>query len=299
MRKEFDIPHWFSAKANDLLENILPYDMAMTYQLKGCNFHKGGQIDGCVFCYVDDESNSGNPDKGVYLSVENIVDSFQKMQKGRGTKVIRTTGGEPFLVPEHMLALYRELENRNVKPILAQIDTNLSTGRLIEHLEKEGIVEKNILGKIAEYDPKLLVAFKGTSDESIRQNIQAVCSVEEQTYTLKKIVEAGLDIYPYIYNPDPKTLESFMGKLQETFPNILPRIHIGLLKVYTPTKQRITLLAQKYDVDPVQLIASYESAWKSNYEESCKIMDTLCLKQEGVHYKEIPRVETERVKVKV
>lgn len=305
MRVEFDIPHWFLAKAGDSLENIQAYDMAQTYQVRGCNYTNGldlgmgGEVSGCVPCYVENDSNSGNPAKGVYLSIENIVDSFQKMQKERGTKVIRSTGGEPFVVPEHILALYRELENRGVKPILAQIDTNLSTGRLIEHLEKEGILEKNILGKIAEYDPKLLVAFKGTSDESIRQNIQAVCSVEEQTYSLKKIVEAGLDVYPYIYNPDPGTFEGFIGDLQKTFPNILPRIHIGLLKMYTPTKQRITLLAQRYNKDPVELIAYYENMWKSNYEGSCKIMEALCLKQEGVHYKEIPRVETERVKVKV
>lgn len=297
MKNEFDISHWFLAKAGDLLENIFTYDMPMIYQVKGCNFHQGGEIDGCVPCYVDNESNSGNPDKGVYLSVKNIVDSFQRMNKERGTKVIRTSGGEPTLVLEHLLALYKELESRGVKPILAQFDTNLSTGHLIDHLEKEGILEKNILGKIAEYDPKLLVAFKGTSDESIRQNIQAVCSVEEQTYSLKKIVEAGLDVYPYIYNPDPETFEGFIGKLQETFPNILPRIHIGLLKMYSPTKQRITLLAQKYNKDPNQLITYYEQMWKANYDASCKIMDTLCQKQCGVHYKEIPRVETERVRI--
>jgi hypothetical protein len=48
MRGEFDIPHWFLAKAGDELKNILPYDMPWIYQLKGCDFHDGTEIGGCV-----------------------------------------------------------------------------------------------------------------------------------------------------------------------------------------------------------------------------------------------------------
>ncbi len=298
MSKEFDIPDWFRAKAGDKLENILPYDTPWIYQLKGCNFHDGSCAGGCTYCFVDNESNSGKVDRGVYLSVENILDSFQKAQKEKGTKVIRTSGGEPTLVLDHLLSLYREMDNRGIKPTLVQIDTNLSTGKLIEHFENEGVYEKNILEKIAQYDPKALVAFKGTSDDNIRQNVQASCTVDDQIYSLRKIVFAGIDVYPYIYNPDPNTLESFINKLEKNFKNILPRIHIGLLKTYSPTKQRIALLAQEQGLSPERLMAEYEAEWKYNYNKSCKIMEILCLSSTGHTYKEIPRVETERVEVR-
>jgi uncharacterized Fe-S cluster-containing radical SAM superfamily protein len=298
MKKEFDIPDWFRAKAGDSLENILPYDMPWIYQIKGCNFHDGSGIGGCVYCFVDNCSNSGKPDKGVYLSVENVLDSFQKVQKEKGTKVIRTSGGEPTLVLDHVLALYREMENRGIKPILVQFDTNLSTGKLIEHFENTGVYEKNTLEKIAEFDPKVLVAFKGTCNSCIKQNVQARCTVYDQIFTLKKLVAAGIDVYPYLYNPDPGTLERFVNKLEEHFENIVPRIHVGLLKTYTPTRQRIALLAQEQGVPADQLLASYEAEWAFNYAKSCEIMETLCLNKTEHHYKEIPRVDTERVKIR-
>jgi hypothetical protein len=111
-------------------------------------------------------------------------------------------------------------------------------------------------------------------------------------------VQAGIDVYPYLYNPDPKTLESFVDKLEKNFENILPRIHVGLLKTYSPTKVRISLLAQERGLDAAQLLAGYEAEWKLNYILSCDIMEKLCQKRCGVHYKEIQRAETERIKTK-
>lgn len=296
--EEFDIPLWFLRKAGDDLENISVYDMAVTYQIKGCDYHDGNKSGGCVYCFVDNKSNSGEPEDGTYLSVKNIVDSFQSISKKIGTKVIRTSGGEPTLVLDHILSLYEEMERRGIDPILAQFDTNLSTGKLIEYFEEEGVYEKNILEKIAYYDPKVLVAFKGTSDESISQNVQAGCTVDDQTYSLTKLVKAGLDVYPYIYNPDPKTLESFINRLEGRFENMLPKIHIGQLKVYTPTRERVALIAQDMGRKPKDLLSLYGAEWNSNYEKSCEIMNSLCLQRLGVRYKEIERPFV-KIKLKV
>ncbi len=295
---EFDIPHWFLHKAGDKLENILPYDMPLIYQLKGCNYHNGDEIGGCVYCFVDNKSNSGKPEDGVYLSTQNLVDSLLRMNKSQGTKVIRTSGGEPTLVLDHILDLYRKMAWRRINPILAQFDTNLSTGRLIEQFEDEGIYERHILEKIAEYDPKVLVAFKGTSDASIKQNVQADCDVETQIYSLRKLVKAGIDVYPYIYNPDPSTLESFVKKLMDNFENILLRLHIVPLKTYTPTKNRIALIAKEKGLEPEKLLADYQAEWKSNHEKSCEILDKVYWERAGVHLRQVPRPYARKIELK-
>ena len=298
LKSEFDFPHWFLHKAGDKLENILPYDMPLMYQIKGCNYHNGDEVGGCVYCFVDNKSNSGDRTDGVYLGVKNIVDTLKIMYEKRGTRVIRTSGGEPTLVLDHLLQLYRYMRKRGINPILAQFDTNLSTGRLIEKFEKAGIYEKHILEKIAEFDPKVLVAFKGTSDASIKQNVQADCDVETQIYSLRKLVKAGIDVYPYIYNPDPNTLESFVDKLMENFENILLRLQIMPLKLYTPTKQRISLLAKEKGIEPEKLLADYQTEWKSNHEKSLELLDKKYQECAGVHIGEVPRPYTRKIELK-
>jgi hypothetical protein len=134
--ESFDIPLWFLRKAGDKLENIAKYDLSLMYQIKGCNFHDGSSSGGCHFCFVDDKSNNGCPEDGIYLSVDNIANTFERYRKEKGLLTIRTSGGEPTLVLDHILALYQELAKRNL-PILAQFDSNLSTASLIDYFEQQ------------------------------------------------------------------------------------------------------------------------------------------------------------------
>jgi len=289
MKIEFDIPLWFLRGAGDDLENIKHYNLPMILQLKGCNFHDGTEIGGCTFCFVDNKSNSGEEDGGVWLSQENVVNTFEAISDKMDIRVIRVSGGEPTLVLDFILDLYEELDKRGMAKTQIQFDTNLSTGRLIDTFFKDGTYQWDILNKIAEFDPKVLVAFKGTDNESIQKNIQASCTITNQIYSLQKLVSAGIDVYPYIYNPNPVTLNSFILILQQHFRNILPKIHIGRLNVYEVTKNRIKLMAIEQGIKYEDLLARYEKEWKRNYEISCGLMNELMMMQYGVGYKEIER----------
>lgn len=275
----FDIPLWFLRKAGDDISNITKYDLALFPQIKACNFHDGTSKGGCLFCFVDDDSNNGKPENGVYLSVENIVNTFEKYRKERGIVTIRTSGGEPTLVLDHILGLYREMSNRGI-PILAQFDSNLSTAGLIEYFEEHGIFPQHVLEKIAEYDPKVLVGFKGTDNKSLAESVMADLTVEEQIRGLTKFVKAGIDVYPYLYNANPETLVDFIDQMQEKFDNILPKIHLARLNIYPIVNKRI---------EGIKTIEEYRNMLDENYEKSKEIMDNLMRERVGVGYKQIER----------
>ncbi len=275
LTKEFDTPLWFLKKAKDKLKNIALYSPAFIYQIMGCNFHDGSNISGCQYCYVDNESNFPS-DKGVFLSIDDILTGFKNSQ----LKVLVTSGGEPTLALDHILLLYKEMKKRSI-PILSQFDTNLSTGRIIERFEHDKIYEKNILEKISQYDPKVLVAFKGTDNESISENTKTDLTLEDQIYSLKKFVKAKIDVYPYIYNPNPKTIKQFIKKLEKHFKNITPKIHIGKIHTYTPTKTRLC-----YDSKALE---EQQNQWEFNYIMSCNILDSILYKNYKLNYKQLER----------
>jgi uncharacterized Fe-S cluster-containing radical SAM superfamily protein len=288
LKFEFDIPLWFLRGAGDQLENIKHYNLPMILQLKGCNFHDGTEIGGCTFCFVDNKSNSGEQLGGIWLSPQNVVNTYKSISDKLDIHVIRVSGGEPTLVLDFILDLYETLQKKGIKAQM-QFDTNLSTGRLIDQFIGEGTYPLHILDMIAEFNPKVLVAFKGTDNENLQSNIQADCTIEDQIYSLKKFVKAGIDVYPYIYNPNPDTLSYFIDSLEQNFSDILPKIHIGKLNVYEVTKNRLRLMAIEQDTTYDELLAKYTKEWTSNYERSCEIMDELMIMKYGVAYKGMER----------
>jgi len=288
LKGEFDMPLWFLRAAGEDLKNIKKYNLPFIHQVRGCTFHDGTEKGGCIYCFVDNKNNSGEEEGGVWLSAENVVETYK--QKGAELNIhrVRISGGEPTLVLDHILRVQNELAKK-CSGTRIQFDSNLSTGRLIDYFIGEGIYEKNILEKIAEHDPKVLVAFKGTDCIEMQQNVQAKFTIEDMIYSLEKFVKAGIDVYPYMYNPNPKTLETFIVMMEKKFENILPKIHIGKLNTYEPTKMRIRLLAPEVGKSYEELLAYYEEKWKDNFAKCEQIMDNLLHQGLGVSYKELER----------
>ncbi len=284
----FDIPLWFLRKAGDKLKNIVLYDLPLIYQVMGCNFHDGTKIGGCIQCFVDDKSNIPNIKKGVWLTPFNVANTFEAVNKSQGIRVIRTSGGEPTLALDHILALYEELAKRGYL-ILHQFDTNLSTGRLIEYFEQQRIFPWHILQKIATYNPGVLVSIKGTTDQNLQENTQSSMTIEDQIYTLKLFVKAGIDIYPCMYNPDANHLREYMERMERIFENFLLKTRVFMTKVYSPTKERIANMAEKKEIDPEQLLGLYVADWTANYYRSCEILNEMLTERYGLAYKSYER----------
>ncbi|MBS3107728.1 hypothetical protein J4468_02325, partial [Candidatus Woesearchaeota archaeon] len=163
--QEFDFPLWFKHTDGFSMQRVLDYNPPFIFQVAGCNFHDGSSTGGCWYCFVDDRSNDGKPTKGKsYLSTDQTIASmiiargkirqaYQKYDVNVGIKVLRASGGEPTIVLDWILDLWRTIERRGLD-FVGQIDSNLSTGILVDAFEKEGIFEFNTLKKLAQYPIK-------------------------------------------------------------------------------------------------------------------------------------------------
>ena len=205
----------------------------------------------------------------------------------RTAKAVKTLGMEE---GSTLIDVLKEMDKRGLNEEGVQFDCNLSTGRLIQYFIMEGVFEKNILEKIAEYDPKVLVAFKGTDDKNIKHNTQTKLTLDDQIYTLKLLSRAGFDCYPSLYNPNLFTLDYFSEKLIENFEDsILNKVHIYPLSVYGPTEKRLELIAMKNNIDQQEYISECREAWNQNYQLGIENWNKILEKRTGIYYKQIER----------
>lgn len=278
--KEFDMPFWaFIALAKkDALKN---YTKVGIVQLKACNLF-------CPWCYVDDSNkNAKQENGGAFFSIDKIVDMFESERTNQPLNMMRFSGGEPSLIADHAwLGLLRELEKRKLdKEVYVQGDTNLTTGHFLEYLDYEGEVEINLLEKIANYrNFGLLCSFKSTDPQNFCESTGTKHPElhEEQFYTMRKIVKAGIDAYPFIYDPNPETLEAFMARGAKEFGDAFClKTWILPLKLYGPEKQRL----EKKGVSGEQ----YQKKLDERLKASEEMMQKIIWNRFHINYKAIPR----------
>ncbi|MFP4115844.1 MAG: radical SAM protein [Candidatus Aenigmatarchaeota archaeon] len=296
MAGRFDMPSWAYRSIEGqarLDEDLKNYNDVFIYQLKACNLS-------CPYCYVDEPNKTPVENKGAaFISVDGILDAFED-ERGEREEFelnrIRPSGGEPSLVPEQWLEVLRDLEDRGLgKEVHVQSDTNLTTGRFLDELEERGEVEEDILQKIGEYDNfSLLASFKGTDPDNFRRNTRYDEEFfEEQKCSFKKYAEAGIDVYPFFYNPNPETLPRLLEELSDDLGDVVYRKAWNFpLKMYGPTEERLKKEAKAKGFDPDSHVESYRKEWEKNFEEAEEVMEELH-KNVGSDYKNELRVGTE------
>lgn len=298
--QEFDFPLWFKHNKGFKMERVLDYNPPLILQVAGCNFHDGSSSGGCMYCFVDNESNDGVIRKGkTFLSTSDVIHSaisarkkIKEQYKNIGTdleiKVIRTSGGEPTIALDWILHLWRKIGWRG-ENFVGQLDSNLSTGEVVDYFEKEGVYERNILEKLAEYPIKVLTALKGVDKKNLQENVQSTATLEQQLYSIKKFIKAGFDIYPQMYNPNPLSLKDYLKKMDSEIENFSSRIHIGPLKLYSPTKKRLEEKANAEGQDFAYFLLNQQQEWDNNYKKGCEILDAYLRENQKHGYKEITR----------
>ena len=306
-RQEFDFPLWFKNEKQFRMGQIQFYNSPFILQIAGCNFHDGSSSGGCWYCFVDDKSNDGRPGNGkVQLGIGETIDSmlsarekireqYRAVGHDMDLRVLRVSGGEPTIALDWILNLWREIDRRGLD-FVGQLDSNLSTASVVEHFEKIGIFEANTLEKLAQYPVKVLTALKGADEENLQSNVQSETTLADQEQSLKKFVNAGFEIFPQLYNPNPATLRAYLERIDSVIENLALRIHIGPLKVYGPTSCRLSLEARRLGVEEEEFIKKQKELWDSNYRRSCEVLDKYLRDKYGVGYKETTRADV-RVKV--
>lgn len=304
---EFDFAEWFRDMDGYKIKRIADFNLPIITQIAGCNFHDGSPTGGCWYCFVDYLSNDGIPGKGkTYMTAKESLEGAKAAREKIGKiyneensfdiypKVLRSSGGEPTIALDYVLELWQEIKKQNLD-FVGQLDTNLSTGKIVKRFEEEGIFEDNILKKLAKYNRtnpiKVLAAIKGVSAKNFEDSVQSYMTVEEQVDSLESLVGAGLDIYPQMYNSYPEALPVYLETMDERIENFSKKIHVGPIKIYGPTEARLTVYAKSIGKDPEKLIAEKKAEWDYNYTESVKALEKHLIDNYQVHYKEIPRSE--------
>lgn len=301
-RQEFDFPLWYKHCKGFEMRRATDYNPVFGFQVAGCNFHDGSASGGCWYCFVDDASNNGTPGIGkATLGIDETIDSAlaarekirqQYAEAGHdlSIKVLRASGGEPTIILDWILNLWRRIAERGCD-FVGQLDSNLSTASVVDHFEKEGIYEPNTLEKLAEFPVKVLAALKGCNAENLQENVQSTATMDEQLRSLKKFLTAGFDIYPALYNPDPASLKTYLERMDSIIENFSLRVHIGPLTAYGPTRKRLQIEAQRQGKDPDTFLRIATQNWKDNYERSRAIIDAHLMERYCVGYRETTRAD--------
>lgn len=218
-------PYSATHRLNDEPKN---YNKALTVQVAGCNYD-------CNFCYIPRELNSANLKYGKYFSAKEMVEVFLEARKvsNEPLNVIRLTGGEVILVPEIIIDVYEELENRGLDEVYTWIDTNLSTTRYLESAESDikNIMQKRNVGVVG--------CFKGVSKE----DFSIITGAEQRSYenqfkTAKLLLDWKTDFYAYLpalvyENNIEEKIKSFIEKLKSLNKNLPLRIEVDMIIEYS------------------------------------------------------------------
>jgi len=305
--ERFDMPTWALYRLRgrkELSPELKDFNDVFVYQTKTCNLR-------CPYCYVDDDLKDGRKNKNAeFFSISQILEAFYE-ERERREKVrrerevdengrlilplnrIRPSGGEPSLVPEQWKNLLEKLEADGLsKEVYVQSDTNLTTGHFIEFLERKKEIEKGLLQQIGSFKNfGLLASIKGTDSKNYARNTGVPIKlaeklVEETLYTLGKYVDSGVDAYPFLYNPNPETLEEFLDRLKENLgKNILKKTWVYPLNLYNVTKERLRKIARRRRDNEEEYVRRYEKEWKENFLRAEEIMRKI-----NPEYKKVLRV---------
>ncbi|MDD5417011.1 MAG: radical SAM protein [Candidatus Aenigmarchaeota archaeon] len=297
----FDMPLWILRKAGRPLRDILQFDLALTFQSKGCNLHDWTDEGGCTYCFVDAQSNNPtSPGNQVWLRPEYVIKTALELRgekaavrKGREVHRIRHSGGEPTTELDFTLGMVRQIEKDRIEDLYVTFDTNLSTGEFVDEMINAGIYERDILEQLAAHKVCVYAAFKGCSDVNIQRNTQARLTVDDQLYMFEKLVNSGLDVYPCIYNPEGSSFYAFLDKLNDNVVNATKRLRVEPIKWdYGPTKCRLQAIANSEGVTFEEIENRYREEEARNYKRSENIMKLYFeIHFPGVEYKQFDRTQ--------
>jgi len=196
------------------------FSKVFTVQLAGCDYD-------CNYCYVPKELNVANPKLGKYFSAREIIDHFLAVRENskESMNVVRISGGNPTIVPEIIIDIYKEIKDRKLD-IYLWIDSNLSTPKYLEGLgdEIKSILKQKNVGVVG--------CFKGVDEKDFAVITGAETEYyEKQFETAKWFLNCETDFYVYLSalvygNNIEEKLKVFIERLRELNKNLPLRVEL-------------------------------------------------------------------------
>ena len=226
--------------------------------------------------------------KEGWFSTKTIVDGFVEQrnfdrEKGLYSNILRITGGEPFIAPQLLLEILRELRSRQLdKEIFLWTETNLVP--LVMLNADTIMVSDELLSELATYHNFCVhPCFHGLNESKFEEITgEKIDDFGLLLTAFKRLLDAGIDVYPTFGSnmSTPGDIESFCTKIAQ-IDDLLP-LRFCLIEYdldYSPVRWRRTNVpdfAKKHEVvyDRFQVIEKW---------------DDLLRKSTGYNYGDIPR----------
>lgn len=195
----------------------------------------------CWYCFVDYGLLSGDLGKSDFKTCEELVDLYSAEKEL--APIIDLSGGQPDLVPEWVLWFADEIKRRTMETsVYLWSDDNLSNDYLWRYLDME---QRSRLASFRNYGR--VGCFKGFDARSFAFNTGAdEAMFEIQFRTMRRLVEAGLDVYGYVTLTSPddthaaRRMREFVERLQSEVHPLFPLRMVPLrITEFTPTKTRM------------------------------------------------------------
>jgi len=198
------------------------YNTPFAIQVGACNLN-------CFWCFVSDELRQGKI--GHYFTVKEVLDMWRSNEK-KG--VLRITGGEPFLAPEFLIEIGKEIKNLKEKQRYLWIDTNLLG-------KKYDLVAKTISD--LEIPFGICGCFKGFDKETFRFNTNAPKDLFDKQFNNAHTILNNLYNNGELFFYVPEILENINEKeIEKKIINFYEQI---TSKVHELAPLRVTVLKIK------------------------------------------------------
>jgi uncharacterized Fe-S cluster-containing radical SAM superfamily protein len=242
------IHHFLRSQGDGWPDNPLPLDPAakalglpMLNMMEAQVFQNAICSWRCWYCFVDYSLLSGDLTKSDFKTCAELVDLYAAEEVL--APVIDLSGGQPDLVPEWALWFADEITRRSMETsVYLWSDDNLSNDYLWRFLDTE---KRNRLASFKNYGR--VGCFKGFDARSFAFNTGAEEAMfETQFHTMRRLVEAGLDVYGYVTLTSTddahmtRRMCEFVDRLQsEVHPRFPLRMVPLRIAEFTPTRARM------------------------------------------------------------
>lgn len=185
---------------------------AQVFQTASCDFR-------CWYCFVDYSLLSANDSHSQFVTAQQL---FQLLvADNAGARVIDLSGGQPELIPEHVLWMLQERDDLGLTPdYFVWADDNLSTDFMWRFLSDSEIAYMTSVRGFARVG-----CLKGYDPESFAFNTSASPDLfDNQIGILARLVQAGFDQYAYITLTSLCT-DDVDSKISKLMDMIQERVH--------------------------------------------------------------------------
>ena len=313
----FDYPTIAQSKLGG---NWKDYNRLASIHVAYCNL-------GCWYCYVDEclktachnclfknseECNGISKANKLksYFSADDIVDLFIKQlerdkeitfNKNNRT-ILRITGGEPFLVPDFILDVLKEIKRRKMdNEIYVWTETNITPflitdkegNRFVNNWQNEDIEtnSKWSLNELSAFKNNFCIhpCFHGLSKASFsRQTGVELYNFENLIEAFNYIMDLEIDLYPTfgVNVCTPNEIIEFFHRITKDDRRAKIALKFALIDYsfhYPSVKKRIAKIAENFD----KINGNYSNLY--NKYLSISIWNKLLKDKFGVSYAEIPR----------